>query len=58
MENGKPNDGKTAAILSYILIVGVLIAMSINAEEKIKSEANDDDDLVQESSNLNAFAQE
>lgn len=36
MENGKPNDGKTAAILSYILIVGVLIAMSINAEEKNK----------------------
>ena len=31
---------------------------AINAEEKIKSEANDDDDLVQESSNLNAFAQE
>ena len=30
---------------------------AINAEEKIKSEANDDD-LLQESSNLNAFAQE
>ena len=30
---------------------------AINAEEKIKSEANDDD-LIQESNNLNAFAQE
>ena len=30
---------------------------AINTEEKIKSEANDDD-LVQESSNLNAFSQE
>ena len=30
---------------------------AINAEEKIKSEANDDD-LVQESNNLNAFSQE
>jgi uncharacterized membrane protein len=27
-------DGKTAAIISYILIVGPLIALSINAENK------------------------
>ena len=27
-------EGKTAAITSYILIVGVLIAMSMNGEEK------------------------
>lgn len=28
------NDGKTAAITSYILIVGVLIAMSMNSDPK------------------------
>lgn len=27
-------EGKTAAITSYILIIGVLIAMSMNAEER------------------------
>ena len=29
-------EGKTAAIVSYILIVGVLIAFSINSETKNK----------------------
>lgn len=33
MENSIEN-GKTAAITSYILIVGVLIAMSMNGEDK------------------------
>ncbi|RYG29131.1 MAG: hypothetical protein EOO01_38680 [Chitinophagaceae bacterium] len=28
------NEGKTAAITSYILIIGVLIAMSMNSESK------------------------
>jgi uncharacterized membrane protein len=32
--NNTVEKGKTAAITSYILIVGVLIAMSMNAEDK------------------------
>lgn len=32
--NNSPEEGKTAAITSYILIVGVLIAMSMNSENK------------------------
>lgn len=32
--NNTIEDGKTAAITSYILIVGVLIAMSMNSENK------------------------
>ena len=34
MENNKIEEGKTAAITSYILIIGVLIAMSMNSENK------------------------
>jgi hypothetical protein len=32
--NEEIKKGKTTALISYILIVGVLIAMSINAEDK------------------------
>lgn len=32
--NNNIDEGKTAAITSYILIVGVLIAMSMNSENK------------------------
>ncbi|WP_309642083.1 hypothetical protein [Flavobacterium sp.] len=32
--NNKIEEGKTAAITSYILIVGVMIAISMNAETK------------------------
>ena len=34
MENNTIEEGKTIAITSYILVVGVLIAMSMNAENK------------------------
>ena len=34
MENNTIEEGKTIAIMSYILVVGVLIAMSMNAENK------------------------
>ncbi|MFM9825320.1 hypothetical protein [Flavobacterium sp.] len=34
MENNNIEKGKTAAITSYILIIGVFIAMSMNSEEK------------------------
>ena len=36
MENKEIQEGKTTAIISYILIVGVLIAMSMNSENKNK----------------------
>jgi uncharacterized membrane protein len=32
--NNTTDEGKTAAITSYILIIGVLIAMSMNSEKK------------------------
>ena len=32
--NTTPENGKTAAITAYILIIGVLIAMSMNSEDK------------------------
>jgi len=34
MNNNSIEKGKTAAITSYILIIGVLIAMSMNSENK------------------------
>lgn len=34
MENQKIEEGKTAAITSYILLIGVLIALSMNADAK------------------------
>jgi uncharacterized membrane protein len=34
MDNQTINEGKTAAITSYIIIVGVLIALSMNSENK------------------------
>jgi uncharacterized membrane protein len=34
MDKQTINDGKSAAITSYILIVGVLIALSMNSENK------------------------
>ena len=34
MENNKIEEGKSAAITSYILLVGVLIAMSMNSDTK------------------------
>lgn len=34
MDNQTISEGKTAAITSYILIVGVLIALSMNSENK------------------------
>ena len=36
MEQKEIEQGKTIAIISYIIIIGVLIAMSMNAEEKNK----------------------
>ena len=36
MNNNPPDNGKAIAITSYILIVGALIAMSMNAESKNK----------------------
>ena len=36
MTRDEINSGKTAAIVSYILIIGVLIALSINSESKNK----------------------
>ncbi len=36
MDKQTINDGKSAAITSYILIVGVLIALSMNSENKNK----------------------
>lgn len=36
MEQKEIEEGKTIAIISYILIVGVLIAMSMNSENKNK----------------------
>lgn len=36
ISNDEIQKGKTAAIISYILIVGPLIAISINAEDKNK----------------------
>lgn len=34
MDNQTINEGRTAAITSYIIIVGVLIALSMNSENK------------------------
>jgi uncharacterized membrane protein len=36
MEQKEIEEGKTIAIISYILIIGVLIAMSMNSENKNK----------------------
>jgi uncharacterized membrane protein len=40
MENNNIEKGKTAAITSYILIIGVLIAMSMNSGEEKNSFAS------------------
>lgn len=34
MNNNSPENGRNAAITSYILIIGVFIAMSMNSENK------------------------
>lgn len=36
MDQQTINKGKTAAIISYVLLVGVLISLSINAEDRNK----------------------
>jgi len=40
MENNKIEEGKAAAITSYILIIGVFIAMSMNSGEEKNSYAS------------------